>query len=76
MKVFHARGFLLGSKITGRTHTPRQYDGYRLDELTLTTTMTTRADVENVIAYLKIHRFCFDNQGDNAEIITKEMYTD
>jgi hypothetical protein len=75
MKVFHARGFLLNTPIKGRNY-PNQYDGYKLDELSLTATMTSRADVENVIAYLKVHRFCFDNQGDNAEIITKEMYSD
>lgn len=63
MKFFHARGFLSGQPIKGRDY-PAQYDGYRLDELTLTTTMTTKADVENVIEYLQIHKFCFDKKDE------------
>ncbi len=59
MKVFHARGFLGGEAVIRRDY-PEQYDGRRLDELVLTAAMTSQADVENVIHYLQIHKFCFD----------------
>lgn len=59
MKVFHARGFLAGEAVIGRDY-PAQYDGKRLDELILTTAMTTRIEIEHVIHYLEIHKFCFD----------------
>lgn len=75
MKFFHSKGFLLGSPIKGQS-LPNQYDGYKLDELILSTTMTSRADVENVIAYLQIHRFCFDKDCEQKPFVSKEMFQD
>ena len=64
MKFFHTKGFLWGRPIKGRD-LPAQYDGYRLDELILSATMTTKEDVENVIKYLEIHKFCFTKYPEN-----------
>jgi len=69
MKFFHTKGFLLNAPIKGNNNMPHKYDGYKLDELTLAATMTTRADVENVIEFLQIHRFCFDKDPNQKSYV-------
>lgn len=69
MKLFHSRGFYLGNPVE-RKELPEQYEGKPLDELTVMATMTTKAEVENVIYYLQKHIECFKVIGD------KEMFND
>ena len=75
MKFFHSRGFFKGEAVE-RRNLPAQYDGRELDELSLSTTMTSREDVENVISYLELHRFCFDTPPKSKQYPSKEMFND
>ncbi len=76
MKFFHTKGFLKNEPIKKRD-LPYEYDGRKLDELTLAVTMTSYADVQNIIAYLEVHRFCFEWDKDaKRDNVSKDMFND
>lgn len=76
MKFFHTKGFLKNEPVKARD-LPYEYDGRKLDELTVCATLTSYSDVVNLISYLEVHRFCFEYDPEaKKHTVSKLMFND